>query len=46
MFVADRWLSWRMLRHIIGITVCFIPMNMHMHWNHRMMEDYKKTHEW
>lgn len=45
-FVADRWLAWRALRHILAITICFIPMNIHMHWNARMMEDYKKTHEW
>mmetsp|Transcript_9586 Transcript_9586/g.13406 ORF Transcript_9586/g.13406 Transcript_9586/m.13406 type:complete len:178 (-) Transcript_9586:60-593(-) len=45
-FVADRWIAWRVLRHIVAITICFIPMNIHMHWNARMMEDYKKTHEW
>eukprot|EP00930_Biecheleria_cincta_P019906 TRINITY_DN15086_c0_g1_i3.p1 TRINITY_DN15086_c0_g1~~TRINITY_DN15086_c0_g1_i3.p1 ORF type:complete len:180 (-),score=31.75 TRINITY_DN15086_c0_g1_i3:113-652(-) len=47
MFVADRWVAWRMLRHILGVFICYIPFNLQMNWNKQMIEDYKKGgHEW
>ncbi|CAJ1413812.1 unnamed protein product [Effrenium voratum] len=46
LFVADRWIAWRVFRHILAITLCYIPFNIQMHWNKQMIEDYKKTHEW
>ncbi|CAE7331557.1 unnamed protein product [Symbiodinium pilosum] len=45
LFVTDRWIAWRLLRHILGITICYIPLNIQMQWNKQMMEEYKKHHE-
>merc|ERR1719361_2941209 len=46
MFVADRWVAWRMLRHFLGIMICYIPFNLNMQWNRQMLEEYKTHHEW
>eukprot|EP00440_Ansanella_granifera_P020352 gb/GFBE01022107.1/.p1 GENE.gb/GFBE01022107.1/~~gb/GFBE01022107.1/.p1 ORF type:complete len:179 (+),score=39.97 gb/GFBE01022107.1/:1-537(+) len=46
MFVADRWVAWRVLRHILGIAICYIPFNLQMQWNKKMIEEYKTHHEW
>lgn len=45
MFVADRWIAIRCLRHFVGIMVCFAPLWLQMQWNKKLWEDYKKTHE-
>lgn len=44
-FVCDRWLAWRFLRHFMGFLICYIPLNIQMQWNKQMMEEYKKHHE-
>merc|ERR1719282_570207 len=44
MFVVDRWIAWRQLRHFLGIMVCFIPFWIQMQWNVQMWEDFRKTH--
>mmetsp|Transcript_50999 Transcript_50999/g.155105 ORF Transcript_50999/g.155105 Transcript_50999/m.155105 type:complete len:183 (-) Transcript_50999:62-610(-) len=44
MFVADRWIWFRQLRHLIGTAVCFFPMWLQMQWNVKAWEDFKATH--
>mmetsp|Transcript_7437 Transcript_7437/g.17613 ORF Transcript_7437/g.17613 Transcript_7437/m.17613 type:complete len:171 (+) Transcript_7437:85-597(+) len=43
MFVADRWIAWRTLRHVLATAVCFFPFWLQMQWNVKMWEDYKKS---
>mmetsp|Transcript_82456 Transcript_82456/g.167136 ORF Transcript_82456/g.167136 Transcript_82456/m.167136 type:complete len:174 (-) Transcript_82456:106-627(-) len=44
MFVADRWIAWRQLRHFLGIMVAGFPMWVQMQWNVKMWSDFKATH--
>ncbi|CAK0876411.1 unnamed protein product, partial [Prorocentrum cordatum] len=44
MFVVDRWIAIRQLRHFLGIMICFVPFWIQMQWNVQMWEDFKKTH--
>merc|ERR1711972_1167674 len=44
LFVADRWIAIRCLRHFVGMAVCFFPFWVQMQWNVKMWEDFKKTH--
>eukprot|EP00933_Yihiella_yeosuensis_P078231 TRINITY_DN8945_c0_g1_i1.p2 TRINITY_DN8945_c0_g1~~TRINITY_DN8945_c0_g1_i1.p2 ORF type:complete len:178 (-),score=25.45 TRINITY_DN8945_c0_g1_i1:78-611(-) len=47
MFVADRWVAWRVLRHFLGIMICFLPFNYQMHRNKAQILDYKSQgREW
>mmetsp|Transcript_41777 Transcript_41777/g.67545 ORF Transcript_41777/g.67545 Transcript_41777/m.67545 type:complete len:180 (-) Transcript_41777:128-667(-) len=47
MFVADRWVAIRCLRHFLGIAFCFIPLWYDMQCNKAMILDYKaQGHEW
>mmetsp|Transcript_135134 Transcript_135134/g.341889 ORF Transcript_135134/g.341889 Transcript_135134/m.341889 type:complete len:183 (+) Transcript_135134:79-627(+) len=44
MFVADRWIAMRYLRHFLGTAVCFFPMWLQMQWNMKAWDEFKKTH--
>merc|ERR1719401_796237 len=44
MFVADRWIWFRMLKHFIGIGMCFFPFWLQMQWNVQRWAEFKATH--
>mmetsp|Transcript_10561 Transcript_10561/g.37073 ORF Transcript_10561/g.37073 Transcript_10561/m.37073 type:complete len:183 (-) Transcript_10561:98-646(-) len=44
MFVADRWIFFRQLRHLFATAFCFFPMWLQMQWNVKQWDDFKKSH--
>eukprot|EP00973_Karenia_brevis_P078214 10860842-Karenia_brevis.AAC.1 len=41
-FVADRWISMRMIRHMVGIGLCFYPLWLTHNWGVAEQEYMKK----
>ena len=44
MFVTDRWIMMRQVRHLLGIGLCFFPMWLTACWNVEAWAEYKQTH--
>eukprot|EP00928_Gymnodinium_smaydae_P000364 TRINITY_DN1013_c0_g2_i1.p1 TRINITY_DN1013_c0_g2~~TRINITY_DN1013_c0_g2_i1.p1 ORF type:complete len:199 (+),score=39.80 TRINITY_DN1013_c0_g2_i1:77-598(+) len=44
MFVADRWISMRFLRHFLGIAFCFFPFWLQMNWNIEAWKEFKEKY--
>eukprot|EP00927_Polykrikos_kofoidii_P024408 TRINITY_DN221_c0_g1_i1.p1 TRINITY_DN221_c0_g1~~TRINITY_DN221_c0_g1_i1.p1 ORF type:complete len:202 (+),score=9.20 TRINITY_DN221_c0_g1_i1:67-606(+) len=41
LFVADRWIAMRIVRHILGISFCFFPLWLTAQWNIQAWEEFK-----
>merc|ERR1711879_573369 len=41
-FVSDRWMLFRIIRHIVATYICFLPFWLTAEWNKQSWEQFKQ----